>query len=570
MRVPVGLLGVFLVLASGCTSDPDVPAPGDGGANDAPKGDAPLGDAGVDAGPRADEAPPLPNGPRFYVSPSGDDQAGDGSKAKPWKTLFKATSTVTTPKATIELLPGTYVESQTSTLAVGVNLIGAGDSSVVRSTLTARFKAVLELTSPEGTDGDQQILNLKFDGTSLATSVGVVVAGRSNVSMHHCTVVDFRDVGVNFSGIQSWTGPVAPTTYATGNKFYRNVVKNSSIYDGYGTGCVQFGGQRGFVMHDNDVAQPSRGKGGQGVGWPVKMANEGHVIDCKIYDNTLTKAPFTGAYGGDQGFNFAVEFWNVEGMEVMRNTIQGAIDFANVKKSSTSKHGLHFHDNTVQETTLQSGYEDGLFLETDELDVLIESNTFRNLSSGVAFAPHDYTSNGVGIDVHRITIQKNLFEGIGFKGGGQGAAVRWHNTDFNPETKVSDVAFFANTVVAAPGADAALVGIGLPGYQGPTHSSQISVIDNIVRGFSYATLTGQFAMSNVVVKNNLFFQNGSGDDPVFSVAPSPYTTANNIKADPKFTTGFALLPASPAVNAGIDVGLPFLGTAPDLGAFESF
>ncbi len=50
-----------------------------------------------------------------------------------------------------------------------------------------------------------------------------------------------------------------------------------------------------------------------------------------------------------------------------------------------------------------------------------------------------------------------------------------------------------------------------------------------------------------------------------------WETHSPAPADPLFVspTDYHLQPGSPAINAGTDVGLPFQGSAPDIGAFES-
>jgi hypothetical protein len=46
----------------------------------------------------------------------------------------------------------------------------------------------------------------------------------------------------------------------------------------------------------------------------------------------------------------------------------------------------------------------------------------------------------------------------------------------------------------------------------------------------------------------------------------------NISVDPQFVDATVpdvhLQPGSPCIDAGVDVGLPYLGSAPDMGAFE--
>jgi len=62
-----------------------------------------------------------------------------------------------------------------------------------------------------------------------------------------------------------------------------------------------------------------------------------------------------------------------------------------------------------------------------------------------------------------------------------------------------------------------------------------------------------------------------GDDAVFYRSSDINNDAfqtDNISVNPMLDDDFHLLPDSPAIDAGIDVGLPFNGPAPDIGAFE--
>src|SRR6185369_4922810 len=58
----------------------------------------------------------------FYVSTTGNDATGTGTITRPWRTLAKATTAVTTSGSTIFVNAGTYVETATISLPVGVNL----------------------------------------------------------------------------------------------------------------------------------------------------------------------------------------------------------------------------------------------------------------------------------------------------------------------------------------------------------------------------------------------------------------------------------------------------------------
>lgn len=511
----------------------------------------------------------------YYISPSGNDTSGTGSQVNPWRSLYKASTTINTQNTLIRLAAGTYTETQTVNLPVGVSLQGEGDSTIVKSNVNNLFGAMILLQSAEGTLGNQSVSYLKLDGNNLTTSVGLVVAGRSNVVVHNITAVDFKEVAINFSGITNWTGSTEPAIYSTGNSFHHNNISNSSNYLSiYGTGNVQVGGQEGFLLYSNTISQPSRGQGGQGIGWPLKMANEGYVKGLKIYDNTFVKAPYTGTYGGDNGWNFAVEFWNLYGgLEIYNNNVQGSIDLCKIIKGNYS-FGAKIHDNIVTAAAISGYYEGGVILEVDIYDTTVENNVFRNVASGVEFAPHDY-GNGVGYNVSNVAIRKNLFENIGFTNGGQGQAIRWHNTDVNPQTIVRDIYIDNNTIVAAAGNNAAIVGIGLPGYQGPTPSNRIFVRNNIVKGFS-AFWTGSNipqGLQNLTIANNIAYQNGLNDEVFWAWSnPQPpsvnYVNSQNLKVDPMLAADFKLQNGSPAIDTGINVGLQFLGLAPDRGAFE--
>ncbi|MEY2917071.1 MAG: hypothetical protein RIS73_785, partial [Bacteroidota bacterium] len=135
----------------------------------------------------------------YYISPQGSDENGNGSISNPWQTLYRATTAVVTPGSIIHVSAGTYNEILQSTLAVGVSIEGDGVTSVLKSALTADWKEMLTLVSEtQGTKGNQRISNLKFDGQSLSTYLGIRIVGRSNVEVDHITMVDFKSNGIFF------------------------------------------------------------------------------------------------------------------------------------------------------------------------------------------------------------------------------------------------------------------------------------------------------------------------------------------------------------------------------------
>jgi hypothetical protein len=101
------------------------------------------------------------------------------------------------------------------------------------------------------------------------------------------------------------------------------------------------------------------------------------------------------------------------------------------------------------------------------------------------------------------------------------------------------------------------------------------IYNNTVYGNSWIGLDAQ-GSTNAIFKNNIAYLNGQNTD--FTGAngngvPTNLTQSNNlIGINPLFTNAgsadFTLTSASPAINFGVNVGLPFSGSAPDAGALE--
>ncbi|MGF2412649.1 MAG: PKD domain-containing protein [Ferruginibacter sp.] len=505
----------------------------------------------------------------YYISPLGNDITGNGSFLNPWKTLYKATSTISTSGDIIHVNTGVYTETVQCALAVGVSIEGDGITSVIQSTLTANFTPILSLSSAvEGTNGNQHISNLKFDGQNLSSAWGISVVARSNVSIHDCTVVNFREVGVNFSGITGQNAPYAPTVYATGNTFYNNTVTNCSTNDTvYGRGCMQFGGQTGMLVYNNIITQPYRtGTFTGNIGWPMKMANEGHVKDCKVYNNTLARALFTNTvgHGVNNDWNFSFEMWNIEGLEMYGNTLQGEVDIVNATKGG-SAYGLDFHDNVVSYPSLSSSFQSGLRLETNESDIIISNNYFHNMEQGIAFSPHDYLGNGFGIDIHRVTIKNNLFTNMGVLNNTANSTIRFEGTQVN----MSDLFIYNNTLVGGTGASNTFMGILIPAYSGSVINTKI--INNIIANYIYTPIFFGTVLNTLAVQNNNLYNNANSNSPMFNGgAAINYTNSGNTVSTPLFVGAgnYTLQAASLNIDAGVNVGLVYNGGGPDIGYAE--
>ena len=507
----------------------------------------------------------------YYISPSGDD-SNDGSIGSPWKTLLHATQTVLTPGDIIHVKPGTYLETAQCYLSEGVSLEGEGVTSIIQTTLTENFRELLTLRSPQGTNGNQFIRNLKFDGQDLSTYWAIWIGGRSNVSIYDCIFDNFKDRGIIFSGRNDFIDTL-PDVYATGNKFYNNSVSNCAAYHDtttgtYGRGCLNIGGQDGMLIYNNVITQNQRPEGYNG--WPIKYMNHGYLKNCKIYNNTLTKIPYGGVFPGESGWDFCIELFNIEGLEIYGNTIQGSIDL-NFSRKGSSDYSAWIHNNLISRDTLNGKYESGIIFEFGAETAIVESNILKNISSGIQFNTRDSSL------ISNCIIRKNLIantasgEGIGTAGG---IMVISEGTS---SAMISNLEIDNNTITATSLPNRApWVGIHFDALSFG-FATNVKIRNNIVVGFQAAWLQGSDTtnMDQVHILINDSYLNGNNNQPSWpGGVPANYVdTPYNVPGmDPLFDSSNSnhyLQSISPVIDLGIIIpGIPFLGLGPDLGYAE--
>ncbi len=466
----------------------------------------------------------------YYISATGSDAVGNGTSGNPWRTLAHAALMVKAAGSIIHVKAGTYTETEQVKLGIGVSVEGEGDSSIIKSALKDDWKEILSLRSEEGTKGDQHISKLRLDGQNLSTFWAIYVSGRSNVHIYDCSIVDFKDRGVIFNG-RNDDQAIAPATYATGNKFYNNRVSNCAAYNTangvYGRGCLNIGGQDGMEIYNNTMVQNQRPNGYNG--YLIKYHNDGYLKGIKIYNNTLAKIPFAGNFGGDNGWDFAIEFWNVQGgMDIYGNTIQGAIDIVNTSKGMYP-FGIRIHDNKIGQPVLNSHYESGLIFEVSNESVIVENNVLSNISGGVLFYAQENTI------LNDIVIRNNRFEEIGRRTGngnnGNGIQVSCGTLLGNiNHYSLSDMLIENNRFMAAAG-NAPFYGIEITGGAA---AMNIKIRKNTIHGFTAACIVANPAkvIDSLLIEENILSGNGNGNDPFYIVGtPSNYRFKNNTKSN---------------------------------------
>jgi len=510
----------------------------------------------------------------FYVSTTGNDATGTGTITAPWRTLAKATTAVTTSGSIIHVNAGTYVETATIALPVGVNLEGADSSStIIKSTVSADYTPLMNVSSAVGTNGNQSISKLKFDG-QLTNFLAIFVGGRGGVSIHDCSFSNFKDRGIIFSGKGDYTDG-APAVYASNNKFYNNRVLNCARYihpNGYyGMGNLNVGGQNGIEIYNNTIIQNQRPSGDNG--WPIKYANEGHNKGMKIHDNILTKNKFLGNYNGDNDWDFCIELWYSEGgCEIYNNSIQGGIDLAYNFKTTYSW-SYWVHHNTISQPTLNDKFQGGIYTEREVQGMIIEYNTFNNVADVVSLNIEDFPPQPSFNGLSNIIIRKNLATNLGraIGNGNNGSAI---NISTHPTATfaLDGLTIDNNTFVAAPN-NAPWEGLYLNFGTTSGTAKNIFIRNNIVQGFQDTWLrlgNSNSTVNGLTVTNNNAYSNANNNPILANGTPGAYSYTGNMTSNPLFvgSTNFSLTSSSPLIDKGVDVGLPFNGTKPDVGYFE--
>ena len=514
---------------------------------------------------------------KYYISTTGTDGAGvAGGIGTPWRTLAYACTRVTTATDTIWVNAGTYTETVASVLSPGVSIKGVGPTSIIHSNITANQTYTITAASTTvGTAGNQSISYIRMESGMDAYGAIIVVA-RSNVKIHHCTFEDFFSRGVVFIGQTRWVDG-EPSTYATGNEFYNNIVTNCADYTGdgkfgNGEGNLGIGGQSGMLIYNNTIIQEDRGLNANG--YPIKFYNEGYLKGVKIYNNYLDKPPYDGA-----SWDLGVELWNCRGgMEIYNNTIKGSLDFGGNSSVTNDAGGYGFalkvHDNILGQDELGLAENNGIYLERGHTGgAYIYNNYFRNVYN--AMQMYQY-----GQDVFQnVHIYYNIINGVGISGAPwQGNAISFAGT--GTITGVYRNVNILNNAIYAGTAGQPNAGIRI--QFGNLRS--ITIRNNVIQGFAaYPIYTQTCNFDTISVENNIFYANAGTDNtnPSYHATTviAHKTEQNNIKTNPLFValgTNFRPQSGSPAINAGLSIGAlatmdydsVSIGYPAEIGAYE--
>lgn len=510
----------------------------------------------------------------WHVETTGDDVNGTGTAANPWRTIYKATSTVPAVDGdygdVIQVGSGTFYISTIVNID-GVSLQGSGYNTHAIVQRTDDNHAI-NVTNTTG-----QIIHIsgiRFDGNSTSARRAIQVYNTNNVYIHDNFFENFLRSAAVFGG----------TTYRTGNRFYNNTVTNCAggVTSGYAdeSYALEINRQTDFIVDNCVMNEKVRGVTTSGIPLGGLNGTKGLIIR-----NTEIRANYR------QGSNwvFGIELWYNEGISITDSDIEGEIDLGGFGVFPGGyTNGLTFAGNILGPTAPIGRSAVGLQIEQFCEKVVIERNIFRNLEQPIYFClawPSDKVNYA-----DDITIKSNLMYGVTGYDGGFGIRFESGSNDYLggsaclPPTYVDNIKIYNNTLVSNS-TTRADYGILLPSQGRSSGVTNIDVRNNIVAGFSsYAIYAYRQdndytqSISTINVTYNNYYGNGSNSAYFNGFTPTSYTSGTGIiTTNPNFvsSTDFHLQSGSGAIRTGAYIstvitdlgGLNYLNPA-SMGAYE--
>lgn len=492
-------------------------------------------------------------GSTYYVGTTGNDGTGDGSSAKPWRTLRHAVTRVAANQGhTIKLSAGTFVEAGAVNVPLGVNIEGAGKGQTILKAASSFYykpsspayapeKFLLSLAGYNAADGKQILKNFSIDGDSKQLHAGIYVRYRNKVIIDQVAIQN-----VNFTAIWLWDVKDA--------QIINSDVTNSSWgSSAYCVGAINLGNLERVEIANVNINE-STGYGIKAIG----PSGYNNITELKIHDSRVSVHPY-GLWNGGSAPNIAIELWqvNLVRCEIYNTYVDNTISLVNSNAiPSTGIQTIRVHHNILDMETRSGG--SGYGVELTLHDAEIDNNYFIKGTYGIANWDNP---------MKNWYIHHNVFYGLSNTYPGDIVRSQWSG--------LHNVKLYNNTIEFTGTKTMNVVGV----YGGASNGIDIknNLIINSNTGYSYyqnqlVHKESSASVSNLTVQNN-HLSNLDLNVGGLNVLSTSY---GNLTGDPKITkTGSRPTPyyvpatGSPLINKGVNVGYPYSGTSPDIGAYES-
>src|SRR5690606_10911701 len=480
----------------------------------------------------------------YYVSTSGSDASGNGSQSRPWRTLHYALSRVPGNQGhTIKLSSGTFVENGPLRVPPRVNIEGAGTSTVVKSASSFHHsggwhndKLLFQLVSGSETNGNQHLKNFVIDGDGRRLYGGIMVSKRNNILIEGLTVRNTNFVGIWFIGVKD-------------SRITRTTMRDCSMASAsYGTGSISIASVQRVELDHLDIED------NYGCSIKAMGVSYGPVYNVKIHHNTLKSAEkgYWVQPNGRTTPSISLELFDADliGTEVYNNVFTGNVSIVNnTYRPPKNRQAIRIYNN-VFDNEPGNNYA----LELSVHDAEVDHNYFYGGKWGIT----DWRHSSKNEPFENWKIHHNVFYNIR---GSMPGLIR------SEQVGLVNVEVYNNTIEFIGSMDFAF--LQLIGGQ----SRNIKIKNNLIinntsgRRSEFIMVRPGARLSGLEATHN-FLQN-------LSVGNHPGSYSNNQSGDPR-VNGSGNRPepyyiprsGSPLIDRGVNVGFPYSGSAPDIGAFE--
>ncbi len=525
----------------------------------------------------------------IFVSTTGIDSASCGSSDAPCRHVEYAVEQRAGSGDVVSIGDGTYVENRIS-VPEGVSMTSTSKdyNKVIlkpSSDIGSGWDPFIQMLSSPGSAGDQEISYLTIEGIDGANKAryGISIENRNGVRIHHCRIQDFTGGwanGVKVKGTAAdglsyydiwpadsqqpgtdtnldanWPADPVIDFELDHNDIINCGWKSTTIAD-YISPAVSVFHLKDSSIHDNYFDSKSS-LGQPIVGVPAIFWN----VD--IYNNVMEMGSlYSGlADSNARRSTFPIEIWVMrDGCEIYNNTADAGFSITWGKETTV-------RDNTIIYPEGRAPYGHDIGIEFMEQSYgLLESN----LIYGAGTIGLDIGNGGASRNVNWIrehtTVRNNVLYGT----AGQAIVVQAWGPQYSSSTNtIRNMDIYNNVVVGRSGEKATgSIYLFQQDNAGPSVLKDINVKNNIVMDTNSDGVWIKGTISKVIVDHNLFFNNYHDSALGVQDTNTIKTNPNIINLGGKNYGSYALQPPSDAIDGGGDVGLPFSGSAPDIGAIE--
>jgi hypothetical protein len=322
-----------------------------------------------------------------------------------------------------------------------------------------------------------------------------------------------------------------------------------------------------ITLENFEVANIS-GAGSDALIYFGSASSYGTVDNCKIHDGFKTST--TDSHGVALGGSSFTTVKNCTIYDCAGDQVY--VDDTNAIE------GWSILDNTLY-TTLANGSENGIDAKRNDSGTraTISGNTIYGFYSCTGTIGGSGDGDGEGISIHNDCNYTDVYDntiydctsGVTVEDGATSIVVR-NNLIYDLHTTAQDT----NASTSNMGAFHVVAG-----------GSTISIVNNTVHNAPQHYLILLTSLTDLTLKNNIFNDCGTLHDPstlVGSVTADyncwfncgdTISGGNDVTDEPLFTNeagdDYTLASNSPCINAGVDLGYSYNGSAPDIGYWES-